>query len=257
MRALFVFQLFAWMVLPLAGRAQDDTAHHRAVYAEINDREKSLKKVKAIHQDDELTFALEGWFDGQTLRKIVATVPGEDGDGSEEYYLEKGQPLFVYRTYSTIQQETGKVTARFADRFYFKNGNLFKWLRTDKKLEAPASNDFRWEAERLINNCTRFISALQARVSVKPQAPLMVQGSFLGIEQGDYAHWNMRAADGMERSFFILRPDSTVEKILENPENSVGKKCRVTWKESMEDIPEAGGKIKVQQILHVEWLDKK
>jgi hypothetical protein len=31
----------------------------------------------------------------------------------------------------------------------------------------------------------------------------------------------------------------------------------VTWKKSTENIPEAGGKMEIEQILSVEWLGKK
>ncbi|MBL9142922.1 MAG: hypothetical protein JNM99_04490 [Verrucomicrobiaceae bacterium] len=84
-----------------------------------------------------------------------------------------------------------------------------------------------------------------------------LEGTFLGIEQGDYFHWNMKTADGEERSFFILKPDESVNKMVDKPEAFVGKKCRITWKTSTENIPEAGGKMEVEQILSVEWLGKK
>ena len=81
-------------------------------------------------------------------------------------------------------------------------------------------------------------------------------GTFVRIDEGDYFHWVINTK-GEEFSFFILNADAAVEKVLEDPEKFVGKKCRVLWKESMEDIPEAGGKIKVKQVLSVEWLAKK
>jgi len=84
-----------------------------------------------------------------------------------------------------------------------------------------------------------------------------LEGTFVGIEQGDYFHWNMKTADGEERSFFILKPDESVNKMVDKPEAFVGKKCRITWKTSTENIPEAGGKMEVEQILSVEWLGKK
>jgi len=66
----------------------------------------------------------------------------------------------------------------------------------------------------------------------------------------------MRDATGRERSFSILNPDSTVDKVIANPEAFVGKKCRISWRRSEETIPEAGGKMQVEQILRVEWLLK-
>lgn len=81
-------------------------------------------------------------------------------------------------------------------------------------------------------------------------------GTFVRIDEGDYFHWVI-STKGEELSFFILHADAAVEKVIEDPEKYVGKKCRVLWKESMEDIPEAGGKMKVKQILSVTWLAKK
>jgi hypothetical protein len=67
----------------------------------------------------------------------------------------------------------------------------------------------------------------------------------------------MTTKSGEEVSYFIMRPDDSVEKVTENPEKYIGKKCRVTWKKSTENIPEAGGKMEIEQILSVEWLGKK
>ena len=79
-------------------------------------------------------------------------------------------------------------------------------------------------------------------------------GVFRGIEEGDYAHWLMKTDDGEEESYFILQPDASVEKVLENPAKFKGRKCKIRWKESVENIPEAGGKMKIKQVVGVEWL---
>lgn len=78
-------------------------------------------------------------------------------------------------------------------------------------------------------------------------------GTFTGIEEGDYAHWNMKTDKGEEVSYFILKPDASIEKVLENPKPFIGKKCAVKWKASKENIPEAGGKIDLEQVVSVEW----
>jgi len=82
------------------------------------------------------------------------------------------------------------------------------------------------------------------------------EGVFLGIEQGDYAHWKMRTKSGEEISYFILQPDASVEKVINKAGSYVGRTCLVQWKSSIENIPEAGGKITVEQIISVEWLKK-
>ena len=100
-----------------------------------------------------------------------------------------------------------------------------------------------------------FIAAVGGEESkVKKVAGKSTTGTFLGIEEGDYAHWKMKTADGEEVSYFILKPDASIEKVLANPSKFKGRKCRVLWKESVENLPEAGGKTKIQQIVSVEWL---
>ena len=99
-------------------------------------------------------------------------------------------------------------------------------------------------------------STLKDDGTAKPKAALTAEGTFTGIEQGDYAHWNMRTKAG-EISFYILKPDASVEKVLANPKPFVGRKCRITYKKTTENIPEAGGKMEIQQIVSVEWTAKK
>lgn len=109
------------------------------------------------------------------------------------------------------------------------------------------------DAKRLGEETGRFVETRKEKKEGKATAN-QTAGTFLGIEEGDYAHWKMKTADGEEVSYFILKPDAAVEKVLENPAKFKGRKCRVSWKESVENIPEAGGKTKIQQILSVEWL---
>jgi hypothetical protein len=92
----------------------------------------------------------------------------------------------------------------------------------------------------------------------KAEKTQILEGTFVRIDEGDYFHWVIKPTEGEERSFFILNPpDASVDKVVEEPAAFVGKKCRITWKASKEEIPEAGGKIDIEQVLSVEWLGKK
>lgn len=253
MKAILLFSILMPMVSCIQVWGQSDTAHHRAVYAEINDKEKSFKKVLGTHKDEPLIFDLTGWMDGSEVRKIVSK-SNEDGEGFEEYYLENEKPLFVYSTYQ--KNHLSKKPVRIENRLYFRDGNIFKWLTNDSSAGVLHSEDYASESERLNSNCADFVAALKGGSSMKGKGEQVIEGSFLGIEEGDYFHWNMRDATGRERSFFILNPDSTVDKVIANPEAFVGKKCRISWQRSEETIPEAGGKMQVEQILRVEWLLK-
>jgi len=69
-----------------------------------------------------------------------------------------------------------------------------------------------------------------------------IEGTFVGIEQGDYAHFQIKDKKGKDDSFIILRPDKSVQPYLDNPAKLKGHKVRVHWKE--QTIPEAGGLMK-------------
>jgi hypothetical protein len=233
--------------------AQDDTAAHRKLYSEINAAAGKMKQVAATTEVDGLGFELKAWLEGEELKKIVSRVPGEDGDGSEEYYFQGGELVFVFRHYEAAAED-GKKGVQMEDRFYLKDGALFKWLGSDKTAVSPKSEDFKLEEQRLKELSANFVAA----VKKKPVAAALTEttGVFVGIEEGDYAHWQMKEGKGEEVSFFILKPEASVEAVLENPAKYVGKRCRVSVQKSMETIPEAGGKIEVEQILGVKWLDE-
>lgn len=253
---LFALPAAFLLAFSAVAHAQSDTAHHRAVYNAVNEQASSFKKVAATHKDDPTEFALTGWLEGGQVRKIVAT-NGDDGVGVEEYYLENEKPLFVYNTYTS----GGK---KIEERLYFKDGEIFKWLTTEKPAPVFHGEDYAANTERIVSNTTAFVAALKqaaGKAGGKPKAQAAaskaIEGTFLGIEEGDYAHWNMRDKDGEEVSFFILNPDTAVEKVLEKPKAYAGRKCRVTVKQSKDNLPEAGGKVDIEQVVSVEWLGKK
>lgn len=77
-------------------------------------------------------------------------------------------------------------------------------------------------------------------------------GTFAGIEQGDYAHFQLKDTKGKPLSYFILRPDDSVQSYLKNPNKLKGRKVRVYWEERDEEIPEAGGKQRIKVVTKVE-----
>ncbi|MBL9117734.1 MAG: hypothetical protein JNJ83_22190 [Verrucomicrobiaceae bacterium] len=246
--------VLALLLVSSAVFAQQDTAYHRKVYASINDNLKALKKVRCSHTDSDLEFALEAYVKGSDIVRIDSSVPGEDGDGSEEYYFENGKVLFAFRYYHAMSAEADAKKQLVEDRFYFADGKMFKWIGTDKKLVDSAGEDFKLEEERIVANSSSFLAAVETKLAPADKV-LTLKGTFKGIEQGDYGHWLMADSAGKEFSFFILQADESVDKVLEKPESFTGKTCTIRWKNSKEDIPEAGGKIDVEQILSVEWSE--
>jgi hypothetical protein len=53
------------------------------------------------------------------------------------------------------------------------------------------------------------------------------EGTFVGIEQGDYAHFLIKDKKGQDDSFIILRPDKSVQQYLDNPAKLKGHNVRV------------------------------
>ncbi len=256
MKASALLTIVASLFVTASAFAQKETAHHRAVYDAINKAEGSMQKVKATHKDEPTEFALTGYLQDGEVKKIVSLC-GDDGSGPVEYYLEGEQPLFVYSTWYKMT-DSGKKGPLVEERLYFKDGEIFKWLTTEKPAPVFHGEDYQATTEMHITNCAAFVAALKkadGKSAGKAQAAgKVIEGTFTGIEEGDYFHWNMKTKSGEDASFFIMRPDDSVEKVTENPDKYVGKKCRVTWKKSTENIPEAGGKMEIEQILSVEWL---
>ena len=84
----------------------------------------------------------------------------------------------------------------------------------------------------------------------------LTEGTFFGIEQGDYAHFQLKNKAGEEESYFLLRPDKSSQPYLDHPEKFEGKKVRVSWEEKMQMIPEAGERMRIKVVWKVEALGK-
>jgi hypothetical protein len=101
---------------------------------------------------------------------------------------------------------------------------------------------------------TERLGAEVPRLAGAPGRGQTIEGTFTGIEQGDYAHWNLREADGTARSFFILQTDAAIDRVLADPQEYEGRPCRIRWERRTENIPEAGGPMEIDVILAVDWL---
>lgn len=220
--------------------AQEDTSRHREVYQDINNKAAAMQTVSAAHKGEDGEVKLIGWKDAGAMRKIVA----KSASGTTEYYLEHEQPLFVFRV--SKDKEGNKVE----ERLYFKEGDIFKWLTTEKNAPVFHAEDYQATTEMHLADCGAYLTALQKDKA----AALTVDGVFLGVEQGDYTHWNIKTKEGTERSFFVLQTDAGIDKVLEDPKPYQGKSCRIMWKKSVEEIPEAGGRMEIEQVVSVEWL---
>lgn len=252
MKTLPLFAVLASILAVSPAHAQEDTASHRKLYAEINEAAPKLRKVEASYTEDVTEFALTGWLDGGVVRKILSRC--SDG-GVEEYYLENEKPVFVFTTWFKATED-GSKGPKVEERIYLKDGDVFKWLSTEKPAPVLHGEDYQATTARIVDNSKHFVAALKKKAgpAAKAAAGATLEGTFTGIEEGDYAHWTMNTGAG-ERSFFILKTNAAIEKVLAQPAKFKGRRCAITWKKGMQDIPEAGGRIEVEQILDVRWIE--
>ena len=201
-----------------------------------------MQKVTATLPGEEGVISLTGWLKDGKPSKITAT-PGLSGAGSDEFYLEDGQPVFVF---STIKKDGGSIE----DRVYLENGGIVKWISTDPSFVAH-SEDYASMSERLASEVPRYVEALTDGAESK--GGQTAEGIFTGIEQGDYAHFKLRENDGTELSFFILQTDAAIDRILADPQEYEGRACKVRWERRSENIPEAGGPMEIDILLGVDW----
>ena len=144
--------------------AQDDTAHARQVYADINKSLKHLKRVstKAKRADVSYQSAVRAWAEGDgSIRKIEVTDADDSGDLISEYYYQGGALVFVYVAVKGFDSK-GKQVTRNEERQYFQENRMFKWLSgMDKVARSPRSADFAAE-DALRNQASRtYLTAVQ------------------------------------------------------------------------------------------------
>ena len=128
------------LLLPGISHAADDAAQTRARYAAVN---KSASKATVVKRDLE-GYSLEGgdltaYFQRGVPLKMRANFYGESGKASEEYYFWRGRLFFILRTSwhygellgaaTDFSRETKLVRNQAQERWYFKNGELQRWIR--------------------------------------------------------------------------------------------------------------------------------
>lgn len=78
-----------------------------------------------------------------------------------------------------------------------------------------------------------------------------MDGTFLRLDQGDYAHFVIKDNAGKEQDFFVIKGDSTIDAIVAAPAKYKGRKVSVKWQVVMTDIPEAGGQTKIRKLVSI------
>jgi hypothetical protein len=99
-----------------------------------------------------------------------------------------------------------------------------------------------------------FTSVVLTNVAAAAERKGTTEGTFAGIEQGDYAHLQLKTPAGKQETFFVLNVDKSVQPFVDSPKKMKGRKIRVHWRERQENIPEAGGKMLVKSVQRIEPL---
>lgn len=94
--------------------------------------------------------------------------------------------------------------------------------------------------------------ALTGMLAFAAQAEVL-KGTFAGIDQGDYVHLNVKNEKGELQSFWLTQ-DKSFTPFVENPKKFQGKKVEVTWHKVTRDIPEAGGKMEIEEATSIKLL---
>lgn len=239
-----------------AGAAPDPTAEHRRVHTEINDSlgEMTRQAFSVDFPGAPVPAEAIVWTENGLPRKVQVTYPGDHGRTGEAYYLKPVgngvQLLFVYAAVTTQAVDGSNSTLR-EYRYYFRDGEMFRWLDENKQPVPQNSDEFKAKESELLDTLS---TVLESRPdSGGAQAGNRVEettGTFAGIEQGDYSYLQLKVG-GEEQSFMILATDDAIERLLDAPNKYMGKRITVVWQTAMENIPEAGGRIEVTKVLSV------
>lgn len=138
-------------------QARDDKGRElakiRKLFQRIN-KDNSYQVVKVENAEEILGHAtdggasLSGYFKGDSLHKIVEWVGLSNRVVQNEYYLDKGNLVFVYATekqyaYNDSLQalDYTKLVPSFYGRYYFKNNQLFDVVLSNKRKDQSEKED--------------------------------------------------------------------------------------------------------------------
>ena len=218
-----------------------------------------------------------------SLAKAKVTDASEHGETITEYYLKDGKLIFVFKKTTNTPFLPDAKTSVVEQRLYFTQEMLIHALgksgkvAPDKPADISSAKNQSLPLDKLDDegiNYATFQKQASTLVELLPQVMDDVSlamepeeagepvgevqtlvGTFSGIEIGDYYHWTMKDAKGEPQNFFIWSGGEEIDKIAENADKFVGKKCRVTWQKMKRNIRENGGETEIDEVLKFEWIE--
>ncbi len=81
----------------------------------------------------------------------------------EEYYYWNEKLIFVFRRdYTYDEPMSGKVVSTEANRFYFSNDRLIRWIDQNGKSKSLGGGDFQAKQYELLETSTKFLKAARS-----------------------------------------------------------------------------------------------
>ena len=135
--------LAAFLALPISSHAADKGSQARARYAAVD---KAVAKITPIVRDLDGYSGergeLRAYFRNGAPLKMVARHYFNTFRRTEELYFWQGRLFFLLDTVESYDQPISvsvplKITSREQNRYYFKNGELWRWINGDgRKITA-------------------------------------------------------------------------------------------------------------------------
>jgi hypothetical protein len=92
--------------------------------------------------------------------------------------------------------------------------------------------------------------AMTMSLAAEPKSQVL-EGTYAGIETGDYTHLQIKTDKGQEKSFFLwARGD--FDQLLKNPDSYKGKRVRVTWRHVTRYVAENGGPMELDEVTSIQ-----
>lgn len=248
-----------------AQAADAPTAEHRRLYAEINATLNTLtRQVYSVQVDDApVPLEIQTWSsgaDGDIPEKMVSRAVEDHGDTTQEFYFgpagSRRELRFIFEVITTQAIDGSHKTVQ-ENRYYFRDGKMFRWLDPSKQPVPPESSAFKDKANalKMLTHDLLAYAPQADRSSKAPQAAGQVEeisGTFVGIEEGDYIHLFLKRGK-RTLGFYVLDSNPQIDLLLADPEQYQGKPITVMAQTSIETLESAGGPVKITKILTVRF----
>ncbi len=263
--------LAALALFPLHSTLAESGASPGQVFAQVN---KDLPSYKTLDYSYEVKsgaepFEVKAWFSDGIARRIRASQKGDGGIFTRDFYYDEDGELRYALASLAPEAKDGKPAVPVEEQFDFADGILVRYIGPDKKPVAKEDKNFSQMETSLtkmsvdvmerIEGSTAYAEMTGERPPSKAPAGTVLgagfaDGTFSGVEEGDFFHLDLEQADGEVVTFFVITRDKSVDPFLNDPAKETGRKIRVHWTEKMQDVPDAGGIIRLKVCDRIEIL---